>query len=164
MSVGFGKDLISKYFQSCQGQWLARFARSPGVRGRSRREFTVALGSTRRNAHVLFRRGRPCPLLPRAKAPGRKGLYDYTCIFPLRAAVPTLRGCKGTQEKGLYDYTCFRLRGDSAGVPAESRGPAGVGRARPQRDDWRVAGVQGARAPSVTIGAWREFRARAPPA
>ena len=30
---------------------------------------------------------------------------------------------------------------ESAGAPAESRGPAGVGRARPQRDDWRVAGV-----------------------
>ena len=34
---------------------------------------------------------------------------------------------------------------DSAGVPAESRGPAGAGRARPQRDDWRVAGARGAR-------------------
>ncbi len=48
----------------------------------------------------FFRRGRPCPLLPRAKAPGRKGLYGYTCISPLRAAARLRRLGRGEQGGG----------------------------------------------------------------
>ncbi len=45
--------------------------------------------------------------MPRAKAPGRKGLYDYTCISPLRAAARLRRLGRGggrEEEKTLSAF------------------------------------------------------------